>query len=51
METEEMIAELAIGIFLIFLSYQVGMKGNIALLHSYHYTNLDPKDHKKSHKK
>ena len=23
------------------------MKGNIALLHSYHYTNLDPKDHKK----
>ena len=46
METEEMIAELVIGIFLIFLSYQVGMKGNIALLHSYHYTNLDPKDHK-----
>ena len=32
METEEMIAELVIGIFLIFLSYQVGMKGNIACL-------------------
>lgn len=47
METEEIIAELAIGIFLIFLSYQVGMKRNIALLHSYHYTNLDPKDLKK----
>lgn len=37
---EEVIAELLIGAFLIFISYQIGCKGNIQLVHSYHYTNL-----------
>ncbi len=47
METEEIIGELLIGLFLLFIAYQVGIKGDITLLHSYHYTNLDPKDKKK----
>ena len=46
MKTEEIIVELILGMFLIFISYQIGIKGNITLLHSYHYTNLDPKDKK-----
>ena len=47
METEEIIGELLIGLFLLFIAYQVGIKGDITLLHSYHYTNLDPKNKKK----
>lgn len=46
METEEIIVELVLGVFLIFVSYQTGVKGNITLLHGYHYTNLDPEDQK-----
>lgn len=44
MEAEEMIVELVLGAFLIFMSYQIGRKGNLALLHWYHYTNLKPED-------
>lgn len=44
MDIEEIVVELVLGIFCIFLSYQIGVKGNITLIHSYHYTNLDPKD-------
>lgn len=29
-----------------FISYQIGIKENITLLHGYHYTQLDPKDKK-----
>ena len=31
---------------MLFISYQIGIKGNITLLHGYHYTQLDPKDKK-----
>ena len=31
---------------LIHISYQIGIKENITLLHGYHYTQLDPKDKK-----
>lgn len=51
MEIEEIIGELIIGIFLLFIAFQVGCKGNIQLIHSYHYTNLDPKDQKSYLKK
>lgn len=44
MEIEEIIGELIIGVFLLFTAFQIGCKGNIQLIHSYHYTNLDPKD-------
>lgn len=44
MNIEEIIVELVLGIFCIFSSYQIGVKENITLIHSYHYTNLDPKD-------
>jgi hypothetical protein len=44
MELEELIVEIVIGLFLLFTSYQIGIKENITLLHGYHYTQLDPKD-------
>ena len=44
MELEELIVEIVIGLFLLFISYQIGIKENITLLH--HYTQLDPKDKK-----
>ena len=43
MELEELIVEIVIGLFLLFTSYQIGIKENITLLHGYHYTKLDPK--------
>ena len=43
MELEELIVEIVIGLFLLFISYQIGIKENITLLHGYHYTQLDPK--------
>ena len=46
MELQEIITEIILGLFLIFISYQVGCKGNFSLIHSYHYRNLDPKDTK-----
>ena len=46
MELEELIVEIVIGLFLLFISYQIGIKENITLLHGYHYTQLDPKDKK-----
>lgn len=46
MESEELIAEIVTGLFLLFLAYQVGIKENITFLHSYHYTHLDPKEKK-----
>lgn len=46
MELEELIAEIILGLFLLFISYQIGIKGNITLLHGYHYTQLEPKDKK-----
>lgn len=46
MEIEEIVVEIVIGLFLLFLSYQVGIKENITFLHSYHYAHLDPKDKK-----
>ena len=46
MELEELIVEIVIGLFLLFTSYQIGIKENITLLHGYHYTQLDPKDKK-----
>lgn len=42
MELEEIIFESILGIFLIYTSYQMGIKGNITLLHGYHYRNIDP---------
>ena len=51
MELEELIVEIIMGLFLLFISYQIGIKGNIALLHGYHYTKLEPKDKKKFTKK
>ena len=41
MELEELIVEIVIGLFLLFISYQIGIKENITLLHGYHYTQLD----------
>ena len=38
---EEKIVEIVLGIFILYLSYQIGIKKNVSLLHSYHYTNLD----------
>lgn len=46
MEIEEVVVEIVMGLFLLFLSYQVGIKENITILHSYHYTHLDPRDKK-----
>ncbi len=46
MELQEIITEIILGLLLIFISYQVGCKGNFSLIHSYHYGNLDPKDAK-----
>lgn len=46
MELEELITEIVMGLFLLSISYQIGVKGNITLLHGYHYTQLDPKDKK-----
>ena len=40
MELEELIVEIVIGLFLLFISYQIGIKENITLLHGYHYTCL-----------
>ena len=40
MELEELIVEIVIGLFLLFTSYQIGIKENITLLHGYHYTQL-----------
>ena len=51
MELEELIVEIVIGLFLLFTSYQIGIKENITLLHGYHYTQLDPKDKKAFTKK
>lgn len=51
MELEEIIAEFLIGAFLIFCGYQVGWKGNMQLVHRYHYTNVDPEDMKNYSKK
>ena len=51
MELEELIVEIVIGLFLLFISYQIGIKENITLLHGYHYTQLDPKDKKGVYKK
>ena len=42
MELEELIVEIVIGLFLLFTSYQIGIKENITLLHGYLYTQLDP---------
>ena len=36
MELEELIVEIVIGLFLLFTSYQIGIKENITLLHGYH---------------
>ena len=33
MELEELIVEIVIGLFLLFTSYQIGIKENITLLH------------------
>ena len=46
MEIEEVVVEIVMGLFLLFLSSQVGIKENITFLHSYHYTHLNPKDKK-----
>lgn len=35
MELEELIVEIVIGLFLLFTSYQIGIKENITLLHGY----------------
>ena len=40
MELEELIVEIVIGLFLLFTSYQIGIKENITLLHGYHIHNL-----------
>ena len=40
MELEELIVEIVIGLFLLFISYQIGIKENITLLHGYHYTQV-----------
>ena len=37
MELEELIVEIVIGLFLLFTSYQIGIKENITLLHGYRY--------------
>lgn len=39
MELEELIVEIVIGLFLLFTSYQIGIKENITLLHGYHCTS------------
>ena len=51
MEFEEIIVELVLGVFLLFIAFQIGYKGNIQLLHSYHYTNLNLNNKKKFTKK
>ena len=43
MELEELIVEIVIGLFLLFISYQIGIKENITLLHGYHYDTKDKK--------
>ena len=36
----EIIVETLIGLFLIYMGYRVGWKGEIATIHRYHYANL-----------
>lgn len=51
MSAEEFIGEILLGVFIIFIGYQIGYKGNIRLVHSYHYGNIEPKDIKQFTKK
>lgn len=41
--TAEIIAETLIGLFLIYMGYRVRWKGEIAIIHRYHYANLSEK--------
>lgn len=43
---EKMLASVVVGSFIIILSYFVGKKGNLELLHSYHWKKVKPKDYK-----
>lgn len=44
MSFEECMFEILVGIFLIYIGYQIGWRGNIRLLHSYHYLNVSEQD-------
>lgn len=40
MSFAEWIVEILVGVLILYVSYQVGWKGNIRLLHGYHYLNV-----------
>lgn len=44
MSKEAFMIQMILGIFIIFISYQIGWKGNIRLIHSYHYINIAQND-------
>ena len=46
MEITEIIIETLLGILLIVFAYLIGCKGQIQLLHSYHYQNVSEEDKK-----
>lgn len=44
MEIQEIVTEIVVGIFLLWIAFQIGYKENIQLIHRYHYINVDRKD-------
>lgn len=44
---EELIAETLIGLFLIYMGYRVGWKGELAAVHRWHYANLSEENRPK----
>lgn len=40
----ELLVEGILGLFILYLSYEIGWKGNIRLIHSYHYTHVSQED-------
>ena len=43
---EELLVEVVLGLFILYFSYEIGWKGNIRLLHSYHYVHVSQEDSK-----
>lgn len=51
MSWEECIFEILVGIFLIYIGYQIGWKENIRFLHGYHYVNVSEENRRPFTKK
>ncbi len=46
MSMEEWIVEGVLGLFILYMGYQIGWKENLRLLHGYHYRNVSDADKK-----